>query len=80
MRTEEGAEIRVLVARIKEERKILKDFMVDFNQIKDYNPRDNRLAGFSYAINCHKKLIDDLQAEIDRINAEKGYGRKERRV
>lgn len=51
---------------------ILKKFLAEYNEMKNYNPRDNRLAGFSHAINCHKQLIDDLQGEINKENARIG--------
>ena len=74
----EQKDIRVLVSRIKDERKIVREFIDEYNAMRDYNPRDSRLKGFSHAINCHKSLIEGLQQEIDEYNAKKGHIRKER--
>lgn len=73
-------EIRLLVERIKMEREIVQTFITDYNAMKAFNKRDSRLSGLSYAINCHKKLIDQLQLEIDNYNATHGRKRKEKSV
>lgn len=73
-------EIRLLVERIKIEREIIKTFIADYNAMKSFNNRDSRLSGLSYAINCHKKIIDQLQLEIDNYNATHRRKGKEKSV